>query len=356
LSVTGAHAATFLNGITTVSIPEPNDSAVWERNAGAAYTAFLSAQGRIMYDVFIYPHLPSKGDAGFIVEYDPRAATDPSTSKQPPNPSLISLLKRFILRSKVRVRDVSEEWSLRAIWGGSAIDSRTPEWRWGRSGAVEPVYNASSIATPSDLSNGALWATDRRAPGMGVRVLVPKSSDASNSSSTLLPSEAYTRHRIKRGVPEGKDDMQPQDSFPMDANMDMMGGIDFRKGCYVGQELTVRTYHTGVIRKRTVPVQLAASSSPSETLSASIPAQTPIAVSWKSPAPGQARPRGTGRLLSSTEEGHALALMRLEHLEAFEAGAMALRVEHDGRTWDVIPRRPEWWPVAPESQKSSISV
>jgi len=74
------------------------------------------------------------------------------------------------------------------------------------------------------------------------------------------------------GVPEGIHDIPPMQSFPMDSNLDIMGAgqylsplssvglifisVDFRKGCYVGQELTVRTYHTGVIRKRILPVRI----------------------------------------------------------------------------------------------------
>ncbi|KAG8881405.1 hypothetical protein FRB97_009600 [Tulasnella sp. 331] len=280
LSVTGSQAATFLNGITTVPIPDPT-SALWNKHGGAAYSAFLSAQGRIMYDVLIYPYIlpsdPSSSSSppGYIIEYDPRAADTTTTtppSKNGSTPTLMSMMKRYILRSKVRVRDVSDEWSLQAVWSSSndgPVNFKPDDWRWGRSGAVEPVYHDATAhsSLPSlkswifdgvDISaQEALWAVDRRAPGMGVRVLVR--TDSSSSSPTLPSSSSsddYTLHRIKLGVPEGKDDMPPQDSFPMDANMDLMGGVDFRKGCYVGQELTVRTYHTGVVRKRTVPVQL----------------------------------------------------------------------------------------------------
>ena len=73
------------------------------------------------------------------------------------------------------------------------------------------------------------------------------------------------------GVPEGIEDIIPTQSFPMESNLDIMGArechlmparpmrlttklVDFRKGCYVGQELTVRTYHTGILRKRIWPV------------------------------------------------------------------------------------------------------
>lgn len=96
------------------------------------------------------------------------------------------------------------------------------------------------------------------------------------SSYDIGTADDYTIHRFLHGVPEGSVELQPLNALPLNSNMDLMGGsenttliifpsiprltflfpVDFRKGCYVGQELTVRTYHTGVIRKRIYPVQL----------------------------------------------------------------------------------------------------
>ena len=58
------------------------------------------------------------------------------------------------------------------------------------------------------------------------------------------------------GVAEGQGEILKETALPQESNVDYMGGIDFRKGCYVGQELTIRTHHTGVVRKRILPVQL----------------------------------------------------------------------------------------------------
>jgi len=67
-----------------------------------------------------------------------------------------------------------------------------------------------------------------------------------------------------RGVPEGPSEIPSSAALPAEHNIDLMSGVDFRKGCYVGQELTIRTHHTGVIRKRMLPVMLypASKSSP----------------------------------------------------------------------------------------------
>ncbi|KAK6430465.1 ccr4 associated factor [Oleoguttula sp. CCFEE 5521] len=112
--------------------------------------------------------------------------------------------------------------------------------------------------------DGELGLVDCRAPGIGRRVLVPASSaegspvGKSGSLEELeeAPLSAYTIRRYLRGVPEGQRELKREDVLPLNANIDLMGGIDFKKGCYTGQELTIRTHHTGVVRRRILPVSL----------------------------------------------------------------------------------------------------
>jgi len=149
----------------------------------------------------------------------------------------------------------------------------------------------------------------------------------------------------------------------MDSNLDVMGGLDFRKGCYVGQELTVRTYHTGVVRKRILPVlihppdEIPVEISPSP-IKPSFPPSIDIRASMTRssiddrPTP---RPRGTSKLLSSTQ-GVGLALLRLDHVEGAARGEMALGFEFGEekmeekvpRKWEVTSWWPDWWPTRPE--------
>ncbi|CAJ0748830.1 18804_t:CDS:2, partial [Entrophospora sp. SA101] len=98
---------------------------------------------------------------------------------------------------------------------------------------------------------------DKRYPDMGLRLVLPADTKPILPSSfTELPSIEYTIRRILHGIPEGIDDFETGTSLPLQSNFDYMGGIDFHKGCYIGQELTFRTYHTGVTRKRIIPIQL----------------------------------------------------------------------------------------------------
>jgi len=63
----------------------------------------------------------------------------------------------------------------------------------------------------------------------------------------------YHLHRITHSIPENPQDFP---ALPLEANLDLMNGIDYKKGCYVGQELTARTHFKGVVRKRGVAVRL----------------------------------------------------------------------------------------------------
>ncbi|CRK46872.1 hypothetical protein BN1723_020167, partial [Verticillium longisporum] len=96
---------------------------------------------------------------------------------------------------------------------------------------------------------------DRRAPGMGYR-LVRKGDAAPALDLEQVDEQAYTLRRYLRGVAEGQGEMLREHALPQESNLDYMGGIEYHKGCYVGQELTIRTKHRGVVRKRILPCVL----------------------------------------------------------------------------------------------------
>jgi len=296
-----------------------------------------------MYDAFLYD-VPSGN--GYLLEYDSRASSLPDV------PPLLSYLKRHVLRSKVKIREVSEEYDVWAFWGSeNDHDFESPRrWISERSGAVEPDWNSETL-WPWGTTKGIIH--DRRGVGLGRRLLVRKGDRPSEASRhDVVPTEEYTLHRILLGIPEGAQDIVPMQAFPMESNLDVMGALDFRKGCYVGQELTVRTYHTGVIRKRILPVELIPSehrdSRDIPTFSTNLDIK-PFPISSIQLGP---RPRGTGKLLS-THRGVGLALLRLEHVAGWEKGILKLELEDEGQKWQVRPRRPEWWP-GEGSQECSV--
>jgi len=196
--------------------------------------------------------------------------------------------------------------------------------------------------------------------GMGLREIV-REGDKSPfvSDHDNVAPEQYLLHRIRHGVPEGVEEIVPMQAFPMESNLDLMGAIDFRKGCYVGQELTVRTFHTGLVRKRTMPVQLypLGKSAPTEfEVDPSIPqiaTGTNINAVPNVSATDPDRPirfRGNGKLLTSFQ-GLGLALLRVEHVEAACQGHADLQLsvgEGEKTTFEVQPWWPEPWPAQPD--------
>ncbi|KAM0562241.1 hypothetical protein ACHAPJ_002687 [Fusarium lateritium] len=216
IAVAGPDSAKFLQGIVTANLTAQDGQ---PRNDGF-YAAFLTATGRVLYDVFIYPnHNASAEEPGYLIEVDADQAQ-----------ILAKHIKRYKLRAKLTVRLLPEgEATVWHAWD----DSNGVNWN--------SIVNSTKLALQ-----------DPRAPGLGYRFLqldqnVPQ-VDLERSTE-----DAYTIRRYLNGIPEGQDEISREHSLPQETNMDIMNGIDFHKGCYVGQELTIRTRHRGVVRKRILP-------------------------------------------------------------------------------------------------------
>lgn len=157
---------------------------------------------------------------------------------------LLKHLKKHKLGRKLYFRVLDqEEGPVYAIW------------------TEEPNLDPFAILKPT-LEPLRSWKLDQR-PNMGARCILRRRAEMSQIFGPPNASfDDYTVHRMINGVAEGPAEIIPGTALPHESNMDLLGGIDFRKGCYLGQELTIRTHHTGVIRKRIVPVQLYRAGSP----------------------------------------------------------------------------------------------
>ena len=148
---------------------------------------------------------------------------------------------------------------------------------------------------------------DPRNDALGWRILVPEElaqKVADLIGAELVDSAAYEAHRIALGVPRGGLDFMYGDAFPHETNMDRLHGVDFDKGCYVGQEVVSRMQHRGTARTRTVRV----------------------ALEDFSPEPGTAILAGDKSVgtMGSTAGGHGLALVRIDRAaDALDAGTAA---------------------------------
>ena len=164
-------------------------------------------------------------------------------------------IKRYKLRAKfeVRVLDVEERgvWS---VWEEGGKDGWTAHSLGGGESTASGTDSGSSTSSAGE-KEGVIGCPDKRAPGMGRRFLLP--GDLKPEFDMQETSEdVYRIRRYLKGVAEGQDELVREQALPQESNVDFMGGIDYKKGCYVGQELTIRTHHRGVVRKRILPVML----------------------------------------------------------------------------------------------------
>ncbi|KAI7847321.1 hypothetical protein BDC45DRAFT_575976 [Circinella umbellata] len=325
IEIEGPDTAKYLQGLITNHMP------LISAGGDGFYTAFLTPQGRMLYDAFIYPvnvgvNFPHPK---FMIEL-PAAATE----------QMFKHLKRYILRSKVKLRDVSDEFNAFSVWGNIHQHNEEEENKVPVGSLVKKNKRVSDIG-----------CIDPRVPDFGYRAIVPQNEDIGAILSQVgdfkeLSSEEYTIRRILNGIPEGIEDMWPEQSLPLESNFDYMNGVDFRKGCYVGQELTIRTYHTGVVRKRILPVQLYEKdeSVPTtlavdrgKTYPTNIEPQMDIKIS------GSSSKRGVGKTCSGIHN-IGLALMRLEQVEKCATGE-DIAFEVPETNVRVKPFLPKWWPV-----------
>ncbi|MBR0795629.1 folate-binding protein YgfZ [Bradyrhizobium jicamae] len=210
VKVSGEDARNFLNGLITTDIGEL-------RPGLARFGALLTPQGKIIVD-FLITEIPAGHGGGFLIDA-PRALAK----------ALADKLGFYKLRAKVVVENLSDSLGVLAAWDGDATMT------------VDLAY--------ADPRNAAL----------GWRILVPedlKQKLAELIGADLVDSAAYEAHRIATGVPRGGLDFIYGDAFPHETNMDHLHGVDFDKGCYVGQEVVSRMQHRGTARTRTVKVIL----------------------------------------------------------------------------------------------------
>jgi hypothetical protein len=173
----------------------------------ALFAALLTPQGKVLFDFFISRH---GGD--YLLET--AAALAPQLAKR---------LEMYRLRSLVDISDDSAKYRVLAAWGHA----------------------------------GGAGAADPRLPELGRRILLgPGSAVETAADCGIEATEAsYHAHRISLGVPEGGKDYAFGDAFPHDANFDLLNGMSFTKGCFVGQEVVSRMQHRGLARKRIVVVE-----------------------------------------------------------------------------------------------------
>ena len=278
MRVSGEDAKLFLQGLIT------ND--VEHVDAGQAiHAGLLTAQGKILFDFFVV------GQASdYLIECPLASISD-----------LAKRLTFYKLRATVDIEDVSDSHVVAVLWGPRG-----------------------------ELPASAINYTDPRLAELGQRAILGAEDDLATIGCTLANDAAYHARRISHGVPEGGRDFEYGDTFPHEADFDQLNGIDFDKGCYVGQEVVSRMQHRGTARKRVVPIEAEAAL----------------------PAPGAevvASGAHIGRL-GSVAEKSGLALLRLDRAEKARGEGKAITAGDVA----ITLRQPAWasFEVSPKDQDS----
>jgi folate-binding protein YgfZ len=209
VKVAGADPRTFLNGLLTTDVTKVAPGQ-------ARFGALLTPQGKIVADCIV-AEAPAEDGGGFFLDCPRALAGD-----------LVQKLNFYKLRAKVICEDLSEVLGVMAVWDGGG-----------------------------DTEYGLSYA-DPRLAALGQRVMLPPhlaKAAAADLGAELMEAAAYEAHRIAQGVPRGGVDFIYGDAFPHETDMDQLAGVDFDKGCYIGQEVVSRMEHRGTARNRIVPVR-----------------------------------------------------------------------------------------------------
>jgi folate-binding protein YgfZ len=270
LAITGAEARPFLQGLISNDVGKVAPGR-------AIHAALLTPQGKYLHDFFVFER-----DGALRLDAEAGRADD-----------LLRRLKMYRLRVKVEVARSADRLAVFALIGAPP--------------PMEPPAGGTVYADP-------------RLPELGARAVAPPEAAPAFAAAGYAegtPAD-YDRLRLALGVPDGSRDLVAEKSLLLENGFDELNGVDFDKGCYVGQEITARMKHRALIKKRLFPV----------------------AIDGAAPPPGAPIRFGevdSGEMRSSLD-GQGLAVLRLDHVEAslrdgvpFAAGAARL-----------TPRKPSW--------------
>src|SRR5215472_171388 len=258
LAVSGPDRRSFLQGLVSNDIERVGPAA-------ACYAALLTAQGKYLHDFVMV-------EAGESIWLDAEAARLADLKRR---------LSIYRLRTRVSL-DERPDLAVAAVFGDNAVAALgLPR----EAGAAQPFGSGVALVDP-------------RLANLGVRTILPRETARATLVDRGLGEasfEAYDRLRLSFGIPDGSRDLVVEKSILLESGFDELNGVDWQKGCYVGQELTARTKYRGLIKKRLFPVK----------------------IDGAMPAPGailEIDGKEAGEMRSS-RDGIGIALLRLDAIE-----------------------------------------
>lgn len=202
VKVSGKDATKYLQNLVTCDI---EGLTVGQIN----YGALLSPQGKILFDFFVI-----RTNQGYLIDTDKSMKDD-----------FVRRLSFYKLRAEVSIEDMDDRTSIFVIWSEEDV-------------------------SVLDFKVDGILASDPRNSELSIRAYIRRAPEGAN----IADRKQFNAWRIKLGIPHGGDDFTFGDAFPHEALMDQFNGVDFDKGCYIGQEIVSRMQHRGTARKRFVKV------------------------------------------------------------------------------------------------------
>tara|TARA_R110000868_G_scaffold162903_3_gene394589 strand:+ start:46649 stop:47563 length:915 start_codon:yes stop_codon:yes gene_type:complete len=224
IRVSGPDRVSFLQGLVSNDIEK-----ITADHSG--YGALLTPQGKFLFDFFIY----QQDQDSLLIDCE--RGEDGARAAE-----FYKKLRMYKLRAKVELTDVTESYDVITVFGDGALTAlNLPD----TAGATAP------------LADG-IKAVDPRLSLMGARVLLPKNELTQMAAIGATESDADTYHqrRVTLGLPNGSEEMEIDRAILLENGFEELGGVDFKKGCYMGQELTARTKYRGLVRKRLLPITI----------------------------------------------------------------------------------------------------
>ncbi len=218
VSIGGDDRRIFLQGLISQDIDKINEKQ-------ATYGALLTPQGKFLHEFFIL----ELGDK-LVLECERDRAAD-----------LVTRLSRFKLRAKVTIEDVSDAYRIAVVFTPTAPALAASE------------LGLETVAGAAIRSAMGTTFVDPRHADLGCRLILE--NDADLPMAQLVKSEDYDFWRLQLGVGDGSRDFDIEKTTLLEANFDALNGVDWDKGCYMGQEITARTHYRGLVKRRLVPVQ-----------------------------------------------------------------------------------------------------
>uniref|UniRef100_A0A1A9W2U8 GCV_T domain-containing protein n=1 Tax=Glossina brevipalpis TaxID=37001 RepID=A0A1A9W2U8_9MUSC len=303
IRVKGDEVVNFLQGLITNDVTQLQK----DPNINSIYGMFLNKSGRVLYDTILYR---TKDADKVLIECDKNISNE-----------LRRHLRIHRVRRKLEIDPYHDEYKVWTVYDPDVDEN-------------EPEKQINELFYPRHIT----ICTDPRLRNLGKRIIARSDNEFGDLAKMYArlghvavthptTEHNYRNRRYTFGLAEGVWEMPPGKCFPLESNCDFLNGVDFHKGCYLGQELTARVYHTGVVRKRHMPIRFATPTNDAERKDVVTPLGGKV-----------------GTILGSTSS-RALGLMRVEralHSRELQVGS--------GRCYVI---KPKWWP---EEDADRVSV